>query len=101
MGDMSERQASFEAADIVIWITSCILAALIGVGISFALWMRLHATGTTFGLSVALAALAVGTLLVGLALRRILLRAFVMILGLTVVLAYVFGSPSFARLIGP
>jgi hypothetical protein len=98
---MNRREPSFEAADIVIWGASCILAALIGIGISFALWTRLHHGGPTVIVYASLAALAVGTLLVGLALQRVLARACVMIFGFSVVLAYLFGAPGFSKLIGP
>jgi hypothetical protein len=98
---MNRRDSSLAAADIVTWAASCLLTALVGVGISFGLWTRLHTGGPTLIVYGALGAFAIGAVLVGLALQRLLARVCVMILGFSVLLAYLFGSPGFSRLIGP
>jgi hypothetical protein len=98
---MNRRDSSIAAADIVTWAASCLLTALVGVGISFGLWSRLHAAGATPIVYAALVALAIGAVLVGLALQRLLARVCVMILGFSVLLAYLLGPPGFSRLIGP
>jgi hypothetical protein len=88
-----------EPADYVIWMTSAMLALLVGMAVAFFLWVGLHRV-TESGLALAaVGTLGAGTVLIALALDRPLVRVFLVVMAAVFVLGYTLGGPAFARLV--
>ncbi|HEY8298550.1 MAG TPA: hypothetical protein VIG32_11085 [Candidatus Baltobacteraceae bacterium] len=67
---------SLTAADLIIWSTTFALAAVLALGISYAVWSHLPGSASVALLRVAQIALGAGTLLIGLAIPARTMRVF-------------------------
>ena len=95
MHDRSYR----EPADYVIWMTSAMLALLVGTAVAFFLWVGLHRVAESGLALAAVGMLGAGTVLVALSLDRPLLRIFLVVMAAVFVLGYSLGGPAFAHLV--
>lgn len=88
-----------EASEIVIWCAAGLLAVILGIGGAFFLWTGFRGEDNIWLVTLLVAGFGTGVLLLGLASKHFLLRAVVALFALTLVLSFVVGSPSFARLV--
>lgn len=84
--------------EVVIWVASLLIAALLGVGAAYVLWSGLHHTAEAGVLTASVAALGFGLALVGLALQTPRMRAALVLFAVMLLLAFYAGSPAFAHL---
>jgi len=95
---MMEREPLRARTDVVIWGSSGLLAAVLGLGCAFVLWMALRESAAMQVLTAGIVALGVGLVLIGFATPRALPRAFLIVFAVALVASFVLGSPSFAHL---
>lgn len=88
-----------EPAEYVIWVATSLLAAILGLGASFALWLGLHQSGKGLLPETALTCLSVGIAVLGLASPRPIPRAFLVIFAVALLAGYLAGAPEFAKLV--
>jgi hypothetical protein len=93
------RMKLAEPAEIVIWSTSALLAVLLGIGLAFFLWFGLRGEEHAWIVPVLVAGFGTGVLLLGMASKQVLIRAVLALFAVTLVLSYIVGSPSFAKLV--
>ena len=92
MGEQPLREPS----ELVIWGASALLAALVGLGGAFGLWMQLHRTDHAAVLTFSVVALSLGLGLIGWAVRTLLTRVFLIVLAVTLLTGFFLASPAFA-----
>lgn len=83
-------------AEVVILTATVLLALLTGAGAAFLLWTRLDGVRPPAALDAAVAAIALGVALVGLAVPGRNVRLFLWVVGGTFGLAFLLGAPVFA-----
>jgi hypothetical protein len=88
-----------EPSEIVIWAASGLLAIVLGIGGAFFLWAGFRGEEHWDVVAFFVAGLGAGVLLLGLAARQYLIRAVLVLFAVTLVLSFIAGSPSFARLV--
>jgi hypothetical protein len=88
-----------EPSEIVIWGASGLLAVILGLGSAFFLWACLHGEEHVEILPLLVAGLGTGVFWLGLASRHTLLRTIVVLFAVTLVLSFIAGGHSFARLV--
>jgi hypothetical protein len=88
-----------EPAEIVIWSTSALLSVLLGMGAAFFLCFGLRGEEHAWTVPVLVAGFGTGVLLLGMASKQVLVRAVVVLFTVALVLSYIVGSPSFAKLV--
>jgi hypothetical protein len=93
------RIPAAQPSEIVIWAASGLLAILLGIGGAFFLWFGLHDGEHVQLAPLLVAGFGTGLFLLGMTSKRPLIRAIVMLFSLTLVLSFIVGSPSFARLV--
>jgi hypothetical protein len=86
-------------AEIVINVSTALLAIVTGVGAAFGLWLQLHHTAAPGVLTASAVALGTGLALVGLALQRPSARLFLVLAGAALVVAFFSAPGAFASLI--
>ena len=96
MGSMLDERPLREPSELVIWGASSLLAAIVGIGVSFGLWMQLHQTKHTAILMTAVLAISLGLGLIGLAVRTRLTRVFLLVLAGTLLAGFLAASPALA-----
>lgn len=92
-----ERQAQ-HSAELVIRGTSAALAILTGTGAAFGLWNALHSSTATAAVAGAVVTLALGLGLISLAVPNRTIRLFVMLMAVSMAVAFFAGSSAFAAL---
>jgi len=95
---MKEHPAAVPA-EIVIGVSTALLAVVAGTGAAFGLWLQLHHTAAPGVLTASVVALGVGLALVGLALQRSSARLFLVVAGVALVAAFFSAPGAFASLI--
>jgi hypothetical protein len=93
------RMKLAEPAEIVIWSTASLLAVLLGIGLAFFLWFGLRGEEHAWIVPVLVAGFGTGVFLLGMASKQVLIRAVVALFAVALVLSYIVGSPSFAKLV--
>ena len=88
-----------EPAEYVIWGASALLALLVGIGASFAIWAGLRGVAQTGLAHAAVGMLGVGLILIGFSVERPVARLFIVILAAVLVAGYTLGGPAFAQLL--
>jgi hypothetical protein len=88
-----------QPSEIVIWGASGLLAILLGIGSAFFLWLGLRDVNHVEIAPLLVAGFGLGVLLLGLASKHFWIRAIVVLFAVTLVLSFIAGSPSFARLV--
>ena len=88
-----------QPSDIVIWGAGALLAVVLGIGTAFFLWFGLHDGEHMQVAPVLVAGFGGSVLFLGLGSKRPLIRAIVALFAVTLVLSFIVGSPSFARLV--
>jgi hypothetical protein len=87
-----------EPAEYVIWAASGLLAIVVGLGMAFFLWVSLRHSAHAEIATASVVSLSLGTVLIGLAMERPLVRTCLVILAAMLLLSFAFGGPTFARL---
>jgi hypothetical protein len=95
MGDRSVR----EPTEYVIWACVTLLGLLLGLASAFVLWAALQRSADGGLAHVAVGALGVGVVLIGLSVERPLTRAFMVSTAAMLILGYAVGGPAFAHLL--
>jgi hypothetical protein len=88
-----------EPSEIVIWSASSLLSVVLGIGGAFFLWSSLQDLDRVELVPLLVAGFGTGVLLLGLASKRPLVRAAIALFAVTLVLSFIVGSHSFARLV--
>ena len=86
-------------SDVVIWGAGASLAIVLGIGTAFFLWFGLHDGEHMEIAPVLVAGFGSSVLFLGLGSKQPLIRAIVALFAVTLVLSFIVGSPSFARLV--
>ncbi|MHB8147907.1 MAG: hypothetical protein ACYDGM_11700 [Vulcanimicrobiaceae bacterium] len=95
---MMEREPVRARTDLIIWGSSGLLAAVLGLGSAFVLWMALRESAQMQAVSAGIVALGLGLILIGFSTTRALPRAFLIVFAVALVAGFVLGSPGFAHL---
>ena len=98
MVGMMQQEQRRSGADLVIWGSSGLLAAILGLGSAFILWMALRESAAMQAVSVGIVGLGIGLMLIGFASPRALPRTFLIVFALALVAGFMLGGPSFAHL---
>ena len=88
-----------EPSEIVIWSAGGLLAVVLGIGAAFFLWSGFQDAAHIQLAPFLVAGFSTGVLLLGMASKRPLVRTIVALFAVTLVLSFLIGTPSFARLV--
>jgi hypothetical protein len=99
MTGMVPQHSVPETHDVMIWTAGSLLAALLGLGGAFGLWLFLRHSDAQTAAHAAVVTLGAGIAVVGLSAERAPARLFWIVLAGVVVVGYLFGGAEFARLI--
>jgi len=94
---MKERPAQLPA-EVVIGVSTTLLAAILGVGVAFGLWSQLHHTTVPGVLTAAVVALASGLIMIGFAVQNLSTRLFLVVAACSLALAFFAGPAAFSAL---
>jgi len=99
MNAMMRDRSVGEPTEYVIWGSVTLLGMLIGVATAFVLWAAFQKTAAPGLAQLAVGALGVGVVLIGLSVERPLARAFLVTLAAVLIVGYTLGGPAFAHLL--
>jgi hypothetical protein len=88
-----------EPSEIVIWGAAGLLSVLLGIVGAFYLWTGLRDVEHVTIVPLLVTGLGGGILMLGLASKRYLVKAVIVLFAVTLVVSYIVGSPSFAHLV--
>jgi drug/metabolite transporter superfamily protein YnfA len=88
-----------ESNEVVIWTAGSLLAALLGLGGAFGLWLFLRHSDAQTAAHAAVVTLGAGIAVVGLSAERPPARLFWIVLAGMMLVGYLFGGPEFSRLV--
>lgn len=94
---MKERLAQ-RPAEVVIGVSTALLAAVLGIGVAYGLWSQLHQTNVPAVLTAAVVALASGMIMIGFAIRNLSTRLFLVVAACSLALAFFAGPAAFSTL---
>jgi Kef-type K+ transport system membrane component KefB len=97
---MIREQHTPDPADLVVWLATALLAALIGFGLGFVLWSTLTAAGSVRPWGIAAYAAAFCLLVFAFRAERTHLRTALVLCALSLALSFLLGARFFAPLFG-
>jgi hypothetical protein len=96
---MLKTRSAQAPTELIIAGATALLGLVLGAGAAFGLWSQLHHTAQPALLTGAVAALAAGLVLVGLAVQNTAPRLFLMTAGISLAMAFFTGASAFAALV--